>query len=316
MKHFLIGLVCTAAMAMSQAAEPAFPNKPIELNVMFAAGSSADVVARVLAEGMTRQLGQPVVVMNRPGAGGAIAYKYVQAQKPDGYTLIFNSNSISTVYYSGLTPFDYTAFDSVARVTIENPVLAVRADSPWKNLRDIVAYARDNPGALKLGNSGTGSHTHIAAESFFTDQKVQPMHVPFGSSQVVTSLLGGHVDALVQLPSALVPHVRSGALRIIGTMSSKRDPAFPEVPTALEQGYHFQADLWRGIAAPKGLPPAVLAKLEDAIQKTVASPEFKAQGDKNGFVAAWQPGAEFQTTIASENEVLAKLMLRTGLKVK
>lgn len=306
--------VLAAGLGPSAHGEDGYPSKPVELNVMFPPGSSADVVARLLAEGMARQLGQPVVVNNRPGAGGAIAYKYVHAQKPDGYTLVFNSNSVSTVYHAGLTPFDYRAFDPIARVTVENPVIAVKADAPWKDLKELVAYAKSRPGELRLGNSGTGSHTHITAVAFFSDQKAEPMHVPFASAQVVTSLLGGHIQALVQLPSALTPHVRAGTLRILGTLATQRDPAFPGVPTAIEQGIDFQADMWRGVAAPRGTPPAVLAKLESAIQKTVETAEFRAQGERNGFVAAFQPAREFNTTIATEDALLAKLMTRVGMK--
>lgn len=311
-----LAIPLTWSAAAQAAGEEHFPSKPIELNVMFPAGSSADVVARLLADGMSRQLGQQVVVNNRPGAGGAIAYKYVHGQKPDGYSLIFNSNSISTVYYSGLTPFDYKAFDAVARVTVENPVVAVRADAPWKTLKDVVDYARTKPDTLRLGNSGTGSHTHITAVAFFSDQKAEPMHVPFAAAQVVTSLLGGHIDALVQLPSALAPHVKAGTVRIVGALSSKRDPSFPDVPTAREQGFDFQADMWRGVAAPHGTPPAVLSKLEGAIQKAVSSPEFRQQGVKNGFISAFQPSTEFFNTIATEDAVLSRLMTRVGMKLQ
>lgn len=302
-----------AGPALAGPGEESYPSKPIELVVMFPAGSSADLVARVLAEGMSRHLGQQVVVQNRPGAGGAIAYKYVHQQKPDGYSLVFNSNSISTVHYSGLTKFDYKAFDPVARVTIENPVIAVKADAPWKDLRELVSAVQQKPGHFRLGNSGLGSHTHITAEAFFGEQKAEPLHVPFAAAQVVTSLLGGHIDALIQLPSALTPYVRAGTLKILGAFSSAREPAFPQVPTALEQGFNFQADMWRGVAAPRGTPPAVLAKLEAAIQKTVTSAEFKAVGERDGFIAAFQPGSEFRLTIAKEDEVLARLMSRVGL---
>ena len=293
-----------------------YPSKPIELIVQFPAGSSADVVARVLADGMTKHVGQNVVVINRPGAGGALAYKHVQAAKPDGYTLVFNSNSISTVRYSGLTPFDYKAFDPIARVTVENPVIAVRKDSPWNNLSDMMAHARAKPGEIRLGNSGTGSHTHVSAEAFVAGQKAEVLHVPFAAAQVVTSLLGGHIDALVQLPGALAPHVRAGTLKVLGTLSSVREPAFPTVPTALEQGMRFQADMWRGGAAPKGTPPAVLAKLETALQKTVNSPEFKAQGEKSGFIPAFQTAREFAQTIATDDAALAQLMAKVGLKLQ
>jgi tripartite-type tricarboxylate transporter receptor subunit TctC len=293
-----------------------YPTKPIELIVQFPAGSSADVVARVLADGMSKHVGQNVIVVNRPGAGGALAYKHVQAAKPDGYTLVFNSSSISTVHYSGLTKFDYRAFDPIARVTIENPVVAVRKDSPWNSLSDMMASARAKPGEIRLGNSGMGSHTHISAEAFVTDQRAKVLHVPFAAAQVVTSLLGGHIDALVQLPGALAPHVRAGTLKVIGTLSSTREPAFPTVPTALEQGIKFEADMWRGVAAPKGTPPAVLAKLEVALQKAVMGPEFKAAGEKNGFLPAYQPAREFAQTIAIEDASLAQLMAKVGLKLQ
>lgn len=303
-------LAMTAAPVLAQD----FPAKPVELTVLFPAGSSADVVARGLADGMSRHLGQPVTVMNRPGAGGAIAYKYVQAQKPDGYSIVFNSNSISTAYYTGTVPFDYRAFDPVARVTIESPVVAVKADAPWKDLRDMVAHARQKPGAIRMGNSGNGSHTHTSAVAFFNDEGVEVTHVPFAGSQVVTSLLGGHIDAVVQLPGALAPHVKAGTLRIIGVLASAREPVFPAVPTALEQGFQFQADMWRGIAVPKGTPQSVVARLEEAIRKTVNSPEFKAQGERLGFLPAFQPAADFGKTIAMEDATLSKVMEKAGLK--
>lgn len=293
----------------------AYPARPVELIVQFPAGSSADVVARVLADNMTRTLGKNVVVVNRPGAGGALAYKYVQSQKPDGYTLVFNSNSVSTTYHSGLMPFDYRAFDPIARVTIENPVIAVRKDSPWNSLKDMVAFAEKNPGAIKLGNSGTGSHTHITAVAFFSGQKTDVLHVPFAAAQVVPSLLGAHIDALVQLPSALAPHVRAGTVKILGAMSNERDPAFPAVPTAMEQGFSFQAEMWRGVAAPRGTPAPILAKLEAAVQAAVTSPDFKSHGEKSGFLPAFQPGREFMRTIASDDKLLAEMMTKTGLKV-
>jgi tripartite-type tricarboxylate transporter receptor subunit TctC len=304
------------ALAAVSAAATGFPSKPIELVVQFPAGSSADVVARVLAENMSKHVGQNVIVVNRPGAGGALAYKHVQAAKPDGYTLVFNSNSISTVHYSGLTKFDYKAFDPIARVTIENPVVAVRKESPWNNLADMMAHARAKPGEIRLGNSGTGSHTHISAEAFAVGQKAEVMHVPFAAAQVVTSLLGGHIDAIVQLPGALAPHVRAGTLKVIGTLSSTREPAFPTVPTALEQGMSFQADMWRGVAAPKGTPPEVLTHLERALQQAVNSAEFKAAGERSGFLPAYQPGREFAQTIATDDAALAQLMARVGLKLQ
>lgn len=315
-RTFLAGLAATAtAGTTGMAFAQSFPVKPVELVVLFPAGSSADVAARALADQMGRRLGQPIIVANKPGGGGAIGYKYVQQKPADGYTLVLNSTSISTVFHSGLTPFDYRAFDAIARITIENPVIAVRADAPWKDLKSMMADVKRRPGAVSIGNSGIGSHTHISAVAFFADQKAEVLHVPFGAAQVVSSLLGGQIDALVQVPGALATHVRAGSLRILGALSSVRDPAFPNVPTAAEEGMAFNGEMWRGIASPKGTPPTVVARLEKAIHESVASPEFKAQGERMGFLPAFLPANEFAPLIAKDDIQLASLMSRVGLKL-
>ncbi|HEX4328162.1 MAG TPA: tripartite tricarboxylate transporter substrate-binding protein, partial [Burkholderiales bacterium] len=155
------GLICAAAQA-----QEAFPGKaPIELVVLFPAGSSADVSARILADGMSKDLGVPVTISNKPGGGGTVGYKYVAASRPSGHVLVWNSNSVSTTYHSGTSDISYLAFDTVARVTVEIPAVVVMSKSPWKNLDDLLKYAKANPGMLKVGNSGVGSHTHMAAAS-------------------------------------------------------------------------------------------------------------------------------------------------------
>jgi tripartite-type tricarboxylate transporter receptor subunit TctC len=297
-------------------AQASFPEKSIELVVPFVAGTAPDAVARGLAEGMTKQLGQPVVVTNKPGAGGAIGYRYVQALKPDGYVLILNSNSVSTGFHGGLMPFDYKAFDSLARVTVEFPVIAVRADAPFANLKDMVAYTRQNPGKLRVGSTSIGSHMHLTSLSFFADQKGEVTHVPFATSGHVTSLLGGHIDAVVTLPGSVAGQVKAGQLKVLGVLASQREPVFGGVPTAKEQGIAFESDLWRGVAAPKGLPPAVALKLEDAIRKTVTGAEFKQLGDKVGFLPAFLPAEPFARTIASEDSEIAGLMKKNGIQIK
>lgn len=292
-----------------------FPVKPVELVVLFPAGSSADVAARALAEQMGKKLGQPIVVTNKPGGGGAIGYKYVQQKPADGYTLVLNSTSISTVYHSGLTPLDYRAFDAIARVTLENPVIAVKADAPWKDLKSLMADAKKRPGAVTVGNSGIGSHTHISAVAFFSDQKADVLHVPFGAAQVVTSLLGGQIDSLIQVPGALTTHVRAGTLRILGALSPAREPAFPSAPTSAELGMPYNGEMWRGIASPKGTPDSVIARLERSLQEAVSSAEFSTQGEKMGFLPAFMPAKEFGPLIAKDDLVLARLMTRVGLKL-
>src|SRR6266436_3564431 len=242
------------------AQEPQFPHKgPMEISVLFPAGTSADVTARLLADGMSKQLGgAKVLVINRPGAGGAIGYKYVASQRADGYSIVWNSNSISTTFHSGMLPFDYHEFDAVARVLVESPVIAVRGDSKWRSLRELLSDAKSRPKGITVGNSGVGSHTHISSVALFKAAGVEAVDVPFGAAQVVPSLLGGQVDAALQLPAALSGYVKSGQVRLLASLTSARDPALLDVPTAREQGINVSLEAWRGIAVPKGTPKAAV----------------------------------------------------------
>jgi tripartite-type tricarboxylate transporter receptor subunit TctC len=279
---FASALLLTLAAA---AQEPPFPQKGnVELTVLFPAGSSADVTARLLAE------------------------------KPDGYSLVWNSNSISTTYYSGLLPFDYKAFDPVARVLVESPVLAVRAEAPWKSLGEFLADAKAHPGKLTVGNSGVGSHTHISSVALFRAAGVEVIDVPYAAAQVVPSLLGGQIDAVVQLPGALAAHVTAGKLRLLAALIPQRDPALPNVPTAIEQGVNVSLEAWRGVAVPHGTPAQVLAALETSIRKTVEAPEFARACDQLGVRPAFLPGAQFGALIAKEDAQLATLMQEIGLR--
>jgi tripartite-type tricarboxylate transporter receptor subunit TctC len=310
-------LAAAALLVIAQAtsAQETFPGKkPIEFVVLFPAGSSADVTARLLAEGMAKQLGTQIVVVNRPGGGGAVGYRYGAAQSPDGHHLVWNSNSISTTYHTGTLPFDYKAFTPVARVQIETPVLFVRGEAAWKTLRDLLQHAKSNPGRLTVGNSGTGSHTHFSSVWLFRAAGAQVVDVPFNAAQVVPSLLGGHVDSVVQLPGALAGHVKSGTVRALVALSGARDPFFPQVPTAREQGVNAVAELWRGVAVPKGTPPRVVAKLEDAIRKTVESPEFTRAAEKLLVAPAFLPAPEFGKLIAKEDAEIAQAVKALGLR--
>jgi tripartite-type tricarboxylate transporter receptor subunit TctC len=304
-------------MMASAAAAQQFPaGKPIDMTVMFGAGSAADTTARELAKGMEKYLAAPVTVINRTGGGGAIGYGYVQQQKPDGYSIIWNSNSVSTNYHSGIMPFDYKAFDAVARVSVETPALAVRNDAPWKSLKELIEYAKANPGKVRIGNSGTGSHTHFAASALFKSNSANIINVPFTEGQAVVNLLGSRIEGVVQLPAAVMPQVRSGELRVLAVLGGKRDPVLPEVPTARELGYPIALDMWRGIAVPTGTPKAVVVKLQDAIRQTVESQAFKDSGKTIGFVPAYLPAQDFAKLIASDDVRLAQVMDDLGLKKK
>jgi putative tricarboxylic transport membrane protein len=313
-RRLVLAGMATLALAGTAGAQD-YPGKgTIEITVLFPAGSSADVTARLLADGMGRQLGTNVIVVNRPGAGGAIGYRHAAAQKPDGYALVWNSNSISTTFHSGTLAFNYEAFDAVARVLVESPFLAVRGDARWKSLAEFVADAKARPKAITIANSGVGSHTHISSVALSRTAGVEVLDVPFGAAQVVTSLLGAQVDAMVQLPAALSEHVKSGQMRLLAALTANRDPAFPGVPTAREQGHDVVLEAWRGIAVPKGTPKPVIAALEAAIKKTAESPEFAQASERLGVRPAFMPAEEFGRLIAKEDADLARIMSAIGLK--
>ena len=304
-------LVCGGALAQ----DTPYPKRGnIEITVLFPAGSSADVTARLLAQGMSKQLGTNVIVVNRPGAGGAIGYKYVASQKPDGYALVWNSNSISTTFHSGQSTVDYRAFEAVARVLAESPLLAVKGDAKWKTLNDFIAEAKARPGKITVANSGAGSHTHISAVALFKTAGVEVIDVPYGAAQVVPSLLGGHVDSMVQLPGALAGHVKNGSMRLLASLTPARDPTMPEVPTAIEQGVNVSLEAWRGIAVPKGTPREVIVMLEAAIRRAVEDPDFIRGSENLAVRPAFAPSAQFGELIAKEDAEMAKMMRVIGVK--
>ena len=303
-----------AALPAAALAAPFPDHQPVKMTVIFGPGTAADVIARDLANGLEGALDTSVPVVNRAGGGGAAGYVHVAMQKPDGYSIIWNSNSISTNYHSGALEFDYTKFDAVARVSLEIPALAVRKDAPWKTLGDLIAYAKQNPGKARIGNSGFGSHTHLVSAALFGMAGANVIDVPFTGTQAVTDLLAGRIEATVQFPAAFIGQVKSGDLRVLAALGSRRDPVFPDVPTAREQGYDVALDMWRGIAVPKGTPAPVVATLEAAIEKTVTGADFVAAGKKIGFQAAFLPHDQFQALIASDDARIAAIMARLGLK--
>ena len=302
------------AATFTHAQEAPYPKGNIEMTVLFPAGTSADVTARVLAQGMARQLGVNVVTVNRPGAGGAIGYKHLASQRPDGYSVVWNSNSISTTYHSGQLPFDYKTFEPVARALVESVVVAVRSESKWKTLKELIADAKARPGQITVANSGVGSHTHLSGVVLFKAADAQVTDVPYAASQIIPNLMGGHVDVVVQFPGALAGQVTAGTIRVLAALSSQRDPLFPQVPLARELGLDIALDAWRGVAAPRGTPKTVIATLENAIRETVQSPDFATAAAKLYVNPGFLPGPEFGKMIAAEDAYLARVMEQIGLK--
>jgi tripartite-type tricarboxylate transporter receptor subunit TctC len=313
-----VRLLAAAALAAALLPAPpvarAFPTKPIELTVLFGAGSAADLLARKLAEFAAKDLGQPVAVVNRTGAGGAVGYSYVKGQAADGYSLVWNSNSISTAYHAGNMKFDYTAFAGVAQLTSEPVSLAVKADAPWKDVREFLAHARTRPGEVRIGNSGRGSFTHLTAVAFENRSGARFTHVPFGRELAVTTVLGDKIEASVQLPAEIMAQVTGQQVRVLAITGDTRLPSLPDVPTLKDSGLDLTMSLWRGIAAPKGVPEAVITRLQRAFIQAAQSAEFREFAARMGAAVDVRGAGDFDQFIARDDREIAALMEQIGLK--
>lgn len=304
-------LAVLGAGAPAPAAE--FPSKPIELVIPFGAGGSADIEGRIIAKAAERILGVPVVPLNKPGAGGALAYTYVKNAAPDGYTVAWNSTSLLTTTNSGNVDFRWDALDPVCRVSIQAMPLAVRTDASWKTFREFLGYAKANPGRVKIGNAGHGSGTHIAAVAATETAGIQVIHVPLGSGKRIASLLRGEVEMISVPTPEVAAHARAGEVRILAIPSALPDPQFPEVPTLTQVGVPVSIELFRGLSVPKGTPPAIIRKLADAFQQAAQDDSFKSAGEKGGFLVSTQGPEEFRKYLADQDSFIADMMHRAGL---
>jgi tripartite-type tricarboxylate transporter receptor subunit TctC len=310
----LVAIAAVLLAATTSVWAQSFPTKPLELTALFGAGSAADLLARKLVELAGKDLGQPVAVVNRTGAGGAVGYTYVKGQAADGYTLVWNSNSISTAYHAGNMKLDYTAFAGVAQLTSEPVSLAVKADAPWKDVGEFIAHAKANPGQVRIGNSGRGSFTHLMAVALENRSGARFTHVPFGRELAVTTVLGEKIEASVQLPAEIMTQVTGRQVRVLAISGEQRLPSLSDVPTLKESGLDLTMSLWRGIAVPKGTPEAVIARLERAFIGAARSAEFREFAARMGATIEIREARDFDRFIAQDDREIGALMEQIGLK--
>ena len=304
-------------IAATLPAQAQFPNKPVQMTVLF--GSTAKTIAQVLADEMSKSLGKPVVPVFKPGGGGAIGYTFVGSQPADGYNIVWNSNSISTSHLRGNMKLSYKDFAPIARISVESLVVAVKGDSPWKTLKDIAAATKKSSSKLKVGTAAKGSFTHVTAAALFDALGIgdKVIYVPLGGKgKVPAELVAGRLDVAVQFPGQFVSFVKSGDARMIAMTAGQRLAAFPNVPTAKEQGVDVELSMWRGLAAPKGTPTPVIMKLQDAARKATESPHFKATLAKLGANVSFLDHDAFGKLIVKDNGRLDKIMKGLGLEKK
>ena len=301
MKKTLIGL----AFALAAAASFAYPDKTVTMVVPFPPGGSTDAIARVLAPKLQEKLGGTFIIDNKAGATGTIGAAFVKRAAPDGYTLFVSSlgpfviapHLIKGVQYDALKDFDPIT------VAVQAPnVLVVPVASPYKNLDELLAGLKKTPGKVSFASSGNGSSDHLSAELFWQQTKTEGVHVPYkGGGPAINDLLGGQVDAAFVNINSIIQHVKAGKVRALGISSLKRSPLLPEVPTLDEQGVKgAEVQSWQAIAAPKGLPADVKAKLHAAIAATLNEPAVKDKLLAQGFEIVANTPEQFAAFQATE----------------
>jgi tripartite-type tricarboxylate transporter receptor subunit TctC len=266
----------------------------------FPPGGVADIVGRPLAAAMEKTLKQPVLVVNRPGAGGSVGMASVAKAPADGYTILIALSSISIFPVSdrinGKTPaYELKDFAPVALVTSDPTVLVVSADSPWKTLKDFVETAKAHPGKVNYSSSGVYGTLHVAMEIFANAAGIQMFHVPYqGGGPALTALLGGQVHALASGPGPAAAQIRGGKVRALASWSTERLPLLPDIPTFKELGYDAEFYIWSGVFVPAATPAPIVTRLRTAVREAALSSEFKAAMDKAASPVAYLDAPEFQ----------------------
>ena len=315
--------LCATALLLSACATAAhaqsYPANPIMLVNPYAAGGPADVLARPIAAAMADILGQQVVILNKPGAATAIAAQHVARAPADGYTLLLSTGSVHIVT-PALTPkINYDGvrdFTFVAMIASVPNVLAVRATLPAANVKELIALAKQNPGALSYASVGNGSQPHLAAELFQQMTAVKLNHIPYkGAAPATTDLLSGQIDLAFLNAPALLPHIAAGKLRALAAITLRRVEQLPDVPTLNELGLvGFDVATWYGITAPAGTPPAIVDRLAGVLAKVLASPDIKARFAAQATEVFLLPPKEFAAYVQADVKRLTNLIKSANIQ--
>jgi tripartite-type tricarboxylate transporter receptor subunit TctC len=304
MPRILVAAILALAAAALHA-QDAYPTKPVTMIAPFPPGGVADIVGRPLAAAMEKTLKQPVLVVNRSGAGGAVGTTAVAKAAPDGYTILMSLSSISIFPVSDPmngkpAPYQLRDFAPIALVTADPTVLVVAADSPYKTIQEFIAAAKAYPNQMNYSSSGVYGTLHVAMEMFASAAGIKMFHVPYqGGGPAVAALLGGQVHALASGPAAAVGQIKGGKMRALAGWGDKRLPLFPDLPTFKELGYKdVEFYIWSGVLAPAATPAPVLLRLREAVRAAVADPQFKGAMDKVQTPISYLDAPEFAKFLA------------------
>ncbi|MFJ4289031.1 tripartite tricarboxylate transporter substrate-binding protein [Cupriavidus sp. NPDC089707] len=319
----LLALPAAAVLGSPPAAlaADAYPNRPIRLVVPYAAGGGPDIQTRKLAEVLARELGQPIVVENRVGAGGILAAEFLAQQPADGYTLMLGASThVTQKLLQSSAKFDPVKFTHVIRIGVSPAVLLVSASSPYRTVADLVAAARRAPGALNYASGGIGSAAHVSGAAFAAAAGIDAVHVPYkGSVEIVPSLIKGDTQFGFPVATTAIPQIASGKVRALAVASASRSAALPDVPTLNETLGRKDLDLdsWSGVWAPPNLPRPIVAQLHAAILKALADPGLRRLYTEMGAVIAPTPTPEaFSRLVADETARIRQVIARNRITIE
>ena len=298
------------SLVVSTALAADYPNRPVELIVAASAGGGTDVVARAFAEAARKHLPQSMIVVNKPGASSAIGFADVANAKPDGYKVGVMSVNLVILPALGLMKVNADDFVPVARLNFDPAAITVRADAPWKTVEQFIADAKTKPGATQVGNGGVGDIWHVAAAAVEDRTGTQFNHIPFqGAAPAVTSLLGGHVDAITVSPGEVMQHVQAGKLRVLAIMADQRlGGTYANTPTLKECNIDLSIGVWRGLSVPKGTPADVVQTLRTAAKAAAAEPAYKDTLAKANLGDSYADAEAFKANIESDRQSLKKVL--------
>ncbi|QHI98604.1 tripartite tricarboxylate transporter substrate binding protein [Xylophilus rhododendri] len=310
----------TAALASTAWAEAPFPSRPVTLVIPFPPGGATDVVGRLIGKTLGDKLGQPVIVDNRAGAGTIIGATYTAKAAPDGYTLLISSGTTFTVNPALQPKLSYDplkSFEPIGLVARTGLILLANKDVPASTPKQYVELVKANPDKYSYGSFGTGTTAQFTGELMLRATGTKMVHVPYkGSAPAMTDLMGGQIPFSVDTVSAAIPQLKSGKIKAIAVTTAKRSALLPNVPTFAESGFDLDADTWIAVVAPHGLPPAVKARLEKALQDTVADPEVREKLIGAGLEPGWQNGAATASLIEKELPLMRAIALRANIRAE
>lgn len=296
-------------------AQEKYPTKPINFIIGYPAGGSTDVCARPLVAAASKILGQPIVVINKPGAASAVAVALLKNEKPDGYTIGILPSGAVLSQHMRKVPYDSAKdFTPIMQYAVYLYGLVVKTESPWKTFKDFIEYAKANPGKIRYSTAGPGTPQHLVMERLALKEKIKWTHVPFeGGPQAITALLGGHVEASSQT-TEWKKHVEAGTLRLLAVYGEKRMADFPNVPTLLELGYDIVAPSLICIVGPKGLPPQIVETLHQAFKKAMEDPDFIRISRQLDQPALYRGPEDLAKHLVEMNESVGSLIRSLGLR--